>query len=421
MRYVSAVLPASLSAVLSGWASPAAATVCLPCQTVACDLIVEALSDCQVVPSNHELIIRATCHDFLPIEALPIVRRATGEVVPGEWELMPASERYRFVGADFPEGEELQLVGHAPQRCYMADRPECTLSSLQCLEDDLEPKDCCALYSEAVEAQAAAADGQGAQNGQGGHGGADSGAEEPVWLRFFASAADDTPPVVEEIVPLCATSSTLGDTLYWDAPGPFDDVQQVTFAIQGEDDATAGQMSWAPCLGAQSSTSHILQVRASPGMHSIQATYRDWSGNVTVGPEHVLQVPEDCTDTFVDWSLSCAPPTGPFNQACVDSPIPSAPPTDMPNLCDRGSAGSRSTDLDGIILEPSLPIDPVLPGAGGSAAGGSTSGNPVTPRPRSGCACVAAGRGQRDRSGHAALLATFGVVLWLGWQRRARA
>jgi|GEM_PF-3816953 len=42
---------------------------------------------------------------------------------------MDASERFPFVGADFPEGEELHLVGHAPQRCYMADVPSASLPS----------------------------------------------------------------------------------------------------------------------------------------------------------------------------------------------------------------------------------------------------------------------------------------------------
>jgi hypothetical protein len=425
MRYVSAALPASLSAVLCAWTSPAAATVCLPCRTTPCDLMVEALSDCQVVPSNHEIIIRATCQNLVPVDALPMVRRATGEVVPGEWELMDDSERYRFVGADFPEGEELHLVGRAPQRCYMADVPICATPNLQCIEDDLEPKDCCALYSEAAEAQEGAADGQGGQSGLGGnggagHGGADSGAEEPVWLRFFASAGDDTPPVVEEVVPLCTTRAIVkGNRLYWDAPGPMGDIQQISFAIQRDDAATQVE-SWAPCLSAPGTANHIFYPLTKFGTHSIQATYRDWSGNVTVGPEHVVQIPEDCTDTPVDWSFSCAPPTRPLNQACVDNPLPGPPPTtDTPNLCQRGSAGSGSSEPDDTVLE--TPRDPVLSGTGGSAAGGTTSGNPVVPRPRSGCACATVGRGQRDRSDQAALLATLGMALWLGRRRRARA
>ena len=414
LRYVSAM---SVAAVVMAWATPASATVCLACQTVPCELIVETLSDCQVVPGNHEIVVRATCPSFVPVDALPIVRRPSGAAVAGEWELMDGSGRFRFVGADFPEGEELHLVGQAPQRCYMADVPSCTSSSLQCLEDDLEPKDCCQLYSEAAEAQAGAADGLG---GQGGQGGAGNSAEEPLWLRFFATAADDTPPTVQEIIPRCADNLVGPGTLYWDAAEPFDGVQQVTFSLQGEDDASARLLSWTPCLGNQSDVLRILEVRAGLGAHRIQATYRDWSGNVTVGPEHVVHVPEDCaTMASIDWSFACTSPSQSLDQACVESPLPgAAPTTDIPDLCSRGSAGSGSNDLDDVVLDGSAPDDPTLLGSGGTAAGGSTSGTSVTPGRPSGCACSTAGGGRYGRSDAATLLAAFGAVLLLGRRRR---
>src|SRR5688572_11677377 len=243
LRYAGAALPVSFAAMLCAWAAPASATVCLPCTTVACELVVETVSDCQVVPSNHEIVVRATCPGLISLDALPLVRRTNGEAVPGLWEPLSGYgvERFRLVGAVFPPGEELLLVGEAPQRCYMTDLPSCTTPQLQCLPDDLEPKDCCALYSEAALNQTSAGQGgQSGQGGQGGQGGSDGGLpDEPIWLRFFAAEEDATPPMAQPINHGCTGDGVDDRKLYWDAPGPFDDIQQVRFIVESDADAEA--------------------------------------------------------------------------------------------------------------------------------------------------------------------------------------
>jgi hypothetical protein len=429
LRYVGAALPASLALVLSCWAAPASATVCFGCITVACDLVVETVSDCQVVPSNHELVIRATCMGLISVDALPLVRRTNGELVPGVWEPLSGygAERFRFVGAEFPAGEELHLVGRAPQRCHVADVPSCNTSNLVCIEDELEPKDCCRLYGEA--ALDPAGEGQGGQGGQGGTAGtAGSASEQPLWLRFFASEQDQTPPPAHQVSPVCTGDGVDSRTLYWDAPGPFEDVQQVRFTVESEADADSLLIlqSRTPCLQEPELWVISKDGDLDFGVHRIRTEYRDWSGNLALGPEHVLNVPEDCLvgpfeAPIADRSFSCDLPTYPFDEACLARPRPgveSVPPSEPVDLCSRFT-GPQDTDEDLPDLELDDPLTglPSSPGTGGSLADDDAT-TPGPPRAGSGCACASVGPAGHGRLGPSGLVAGLCVVLLLGRRKR---